>query len=63
MARKLILQKISKDTANLNNNRDRLRLVWINNCELIKKTETVISNRQKIFNKKKKTLKAYSKNN
>ena len=63
MARKIILQKISKDTANLNNNRDRLRLVWVNNCELIKKTETLISNRQKFFNKTKKTLKAYSKNN
>ena len=63
MARKIILQKISKDTANLNNNRDRLRLVWVNNCELIKKTETLISNRQKVFNKTKKTLKAYSKNN
>ena len=63
MARKLILQKISQDTANLNNNRDRLRLVWVNNCELIKKSETFISNRQKFFNKTKKTLKAYSKNN
>ena len=63
MARKLILKKISKDSANLNNNRDRLRLVWVNNCELIKNAENTISNRQKIFNKTKKTHKAYSKNN
>ena len=62
MARKIILQKISKDTANLNNNRDRLRLVWVNNCELIKeKTETLISNRQKFFNKTKKLLKLIQK--
>ena len=61
--RKAIIKKISNDTANLNNNRDRLRLVWVNNCELIKKTEAFISNRQKFFNKTKKTLKAYSKNN
>ena len=63
LARKVILQKISKDAANLNNNnRNRLRLVWVNNCDLIEKTETLISKRQEIFNKKRKTLKAYSKN-
>ena len=61
MARKIILQKISKDTANLNNNRDRLRLVWVNNCELIKKTKTLILNRQKFFNKTKKNLKLIQK--
>ena len=64
LARKVILQKISSDAANLNNNnKNRLKLVWVNNCELIEKTETLISNRQQNFNKKRKTLKAYSKNN
>ena len=64
LARKVILQKISKDAANLNNNnRNRLKLVWVNNCKLIEKTETLISNRQQSFNKKRKTIKEYSKNN
>ena len=36
LARKVILQKISKDAANLNNkNRKDLKLVWVNNCKLI----------------------------
>ena len=64
LARKVILQKISKDAANLNNNkRNRLKLVWVNNCELIKKTETLISDSQQNFNKTRKTIKEYSKNN
>ncbi len=64
LARKVILQKISKDAANLNNNnKNRLRLVWVNNRELIKKTEILMCNRQESFNKTRKTLKAYSKNN
>ena len=47
LARKVILQKISKDAANLNNdNRHRLKLVWINNCKLIDKAETLISKKQ-----------------
>ena len=63
LARKVILQKISKDASNFtNNNRDRLKLVWVNNCELIKKTEKLMSKRQEIYNKTKKTLYAYSKN-
>ena len=64
LARKVILQKISKDAANLNyNNRNRLKLVWVNNCELINKAENLISKKQEIFNKTRKTLRAYSKNN
>ena len=64
LARKVILQKISKDAANLNNNnRNRLKLVWVNNCELIEKTETLISDSQQNFNKTRKTIKEYSKNN
>ena len=64
LARKIILQKISKDAANLNNNnRKRLKLVWVNNCELIEKTETLISDSQQNFNKTRKTIKEYSKNN
>ena len=64
LARKVILQKISKDAANLNNNkRNRLKLVWVNNCELIEKTETLISDSQQNFNKTRKTIKEYSNNN
>ena len=62
--RKAIIKKISSDAANLNNNnKNRLRLVWVNNQELIKKTEILMCNRQESFNKTRKTLKAYSKNN
>ena len=64
LARKVILQKISKDSANLNDSkRNRLRLVWVNNCQLINKAESLISKKQKSFNKTRKTLKAYSKIN
>ena len=42
---------------------DRLKLIWVNNCKLIEETKSSISKRQKKFNKLKKTLKAYSKNN
>ena len=64
LARKVILQKISKDAANLNNNkRNRLKLVWVNNCELIENTEPLISDSQQNFNKTRKTIKEYSKNN
>ena len=58
MARKLILKKISKDSANLNNNnKNRLRLVWVNNCDLIKNAENLISNNKKFLIKQKKLLK------
>ena len=46
LARKLFYKK-SKDAANLNNNnRNRLKLVWVNNCELIEK-RNLISDRPK----------------
>ena len=64
LARKVILQKISRDAANLNNNnKNRLKLVWVNNCHLIEKAESLISEKQENFNKTRKTLRAYSKNN
>ena len=57
LARKVILQKISKDAANLNDkNRSRLKLIWVNNCKLIENTKSSISNRQQNFNKLRKTL-------
>ena len=64
LARKVILHKISKDTANLNDkNRGRLKLIWVNNCKLIEETMYSIDKKQKDFNKLKKTFKAYSRNN
>ena len=64
LARKVILNKISKDTANLNNkNRKKLKLVWVNNCKLIEECKASIQKKQEKFNKLKKTFKAYSKNN
>ena len=64
LARKVILHKISKDTANLNEkNRGRLKLIWVNNCKLIEETMYSIDKKQKDFNKLKKTFKAYSRNN
>ena len=64
LARKVILQKISKDATNLNDkSRSRLKLIWVNNCKLIEDTKSSISKRQEKFNKLKKTFKAYSKNN
>lgn len=64
LARKVILQKISKDTANLNDkNKRKLKLIWVNNCKLIEKVDASIEKKQEEFNKLKKTFKAYSRNN
>ena len=64
LARKVILHKISKDTANLNDkNKKRLKLIWVNNCKLIEDSKSSISKKQQEFNKLKKTFKAYSQNN
>ena len=64
LARKFILQKISKDTANLNEkNRKRLKLIWVNNCKLIEDTQSSITKKQEDFNRLRKTFKAYSQNN
>ena len=63
LARKVILHKISKDTANLNDkNKERIKLVWVNNRKLIEKAENCIVKKQQEFNKIRKTFKAYSKN-
>ena len=47
--RKAIINKISSDTANLNDiRRDRLKLVWVNNNKMIKTLEEINqSNKQK----------------
>ena len=64
LARKVILQKISKDTANLNErNRKKLKLIWVNNCKLIEDTQSSITKKQEDFNRLRKTFKAYSQNN
>ena len=64
LARKIILQKISKDAANLNiKNKKRLKLIWVNNCKLIEDTQSSITKKQEDFNKLRKTFKAYSQNN
>ena len=60
--RKAIINKISSDTANLNNiRRDRLKLVWVNNNKLINKLEEINQNNKKKYIKLKKTVKEYSK--
>ncbi len=60
--RKAIINKISTDTANLNTiRRDRLKLVWVNNNEMISKLEEINQNNKKKYLKLKKTVKEYSK--
>ena len=53
--RKAIINKISSDTANLNDiRRDRLKLVWVNNNKMIKTLEEINqSNKQKYLKLKK----------
>ena len=60
--RKAIINKISSDTANLNNiRRDRLKLVWVNNNKMINELEKINQNNKKKYLKLKKTVKEYSK--
>ena len=61
--RKAIINKISSNTANLNNiRRNRLKLVWVNNNELIKNLEEINQSSKKKYIKLKKTVKAYTYN-
>ena len=60
--RKAIINKISTDTANLNNiRRNRLKLVWVNNNKMISELEEINQNNKKKYLKLKKTVKEYSK--
>ena len=60
--RKVIINKISSDTANLNTiRRDRLKLVWVNNNKMVNKLEEINQNNKKKYVKLKKTVKEYSK--
>jgi len=60
--RKAIINKISSDTANLNQTRrNRLKLVWVNNNKMINKLEEINQNNKKKYLKSKKTFKEYSK--
>ena len=60
--RKVIINKISSDTANLNTiRRDRLKLVWVNNNKMVNKLEEIDQNNKKKYIKLKKTVKEYSK--
>jgi len=62
--RKSIINFISKDTANLNNERrNRIKLIWVNNNHIINKAEEYMSSKAKNYNKQKKRFKAYSNNN
>ena len=46
--RKVIINKISSDTANLNTiRRDRLKLVWVNNNKMVNKLEEINQNNKK----------------
>ena len=61
--RKAIINKISSNTANLNNiRRNRLKLVWVNNNELINNLEEINQSSKKKYIKLKKTVKAYTYN-
>ena len=61
--RKAIINKISTDTANLNNiRRNRLKLVWVNNNKIINNLEEINQSNKKKYLKLKKTVKAYTLN-
>ena len=61
--RKAIINKISSNTANLNNiRRNRLKLVWVNNNEIINNLEEINQSNKKKYIKLKKTVKAYTLN-
>ena len=62
--RKKIIHKISSDAANFNDNtKKRLRLVWVNNNNMIKTLEDKNHQQKKKFNVLKKTITEYSRNN
>ena len=55
--KKKIISKISSDAANLNDiNRNRLKLVWVNNNKMINELENINSNNKKKYIKIKKTF-------
>ena len=61
--RKKIIHKISSEAANLNDNRrKRLRLVWVNNNNMVKTLEDKNHQQKKKFNILKKTINEYSRN-
>ncbi len=61
--RKAIINKISSDTANLNNiRRNRLKLVWVNNNKIINNLEEINQSNKKKYLKLKKTVNAYTQN-
>ena len=61
LERKNIISVISQDSKNLNDNRkSRLKLIWINNNELVKSAEDYMNKRKKKYLKIKKTFQAYS---
>ena len=63
LKRKYIIKMISNDAANLSkNDKKRIKLIWVNNNELVKKAEECISKKKERFNKLKKTFQAYSNN-
>ena len=63
MERKVIINKISSDAANINNaSRARLKLVWVNNNAMIKDLEEISKKTRRKFLKVKKTVKAYTLN-
>ena len=62
--RKKIIHKISSDAANFNDNtKKRLRLVWVNNNNMVKTLEDKNHLQKKRFNVLKKTITEYSKSN
>ena len=61
--RRFIINKISQDASNLNSRRkSRLKLIWVNNKNMIKELEDKNSSSKKKLSMHKKTLVEYSKN-
>ena len=63
LERRNIINKISNDASNLNETRkNRLKLVWVNNNQMVKDLEEAHSKKKKELNLVKKTYKAYTLN-
>ena len=61
LKRKNILKAISKDVSELsNNNKDKIKLVWVNNSNMVELFNKELEKKQKKFIKKKRLFRAYS---
>ena len=61
LKRKNILKAISKDVSEVsNNNKDKIKLVWVNNSNMVELFNKELEKKQKKFIKKKRLFRAYS---